>query len=198
MHHIQQCSRRRSRLDRLVARLDDRWGFQAGVAMIEIVVALGVVGVLALMAVPWLNCTFQKSHFTQVMEDMRQARALIESYEAELGAWPPDLNVAFGSRPPPDSLIYCTESNDSNAGHGNEYCTFFDTGNPSGNNEHGGTPEAGYVLRTYDDLARCANVRMAWLKCCGEEPRIVAWGDEETGLPGHPGTANGQGNGPGP
>ncbi|HUP22444.1 MAG TPA: hypothetical protein VNB06_05835 [Thermoanaerobaculia bacterium] len=166
--------------------------------MIEIVVAVGVVGVLALMAVPWLNCSFQKSHFVQVMEDMRQARALIEAYEAELGAWPPDIHAAFGSRQPPDSLIYCTESNDGNAGHGNEYCNFFDSGNPSGQNQHDGSPEVGYILRTYDNLARCANVRMAWLKCCGEEPLIVSWGDEP-GLPGHPGVKQGQGEGgPGP
>jgi type II secretory pathway pseudopilin PulG len=176
----------------LAARLGRRVGLEAGVTLLETIVAIGVIGVLALITVPWISCTFQKSHFTQVMEDMRQARALIESYEAELGAWPPDLGAAFASRPVPDSLIYCTVDADGNAGHGNEYCTFFDTGNPSGNNEHGGTPEAGYILRTYDDLARCANVRMVWLKCCGEEPRIVYWSDDP-GLPGHPGDPQGGG-----
>jgi prepilin-type N-terminal cleavage/methylation domain-containing protein len=182
-------------LRQLSARLGRRLGLQAGVTVIEMIIAVAVVGVLALIGVPWMSCTFQKSHFVQVMEDMRQARAVVEAYEAELGGWPPNLEAAFGSRPVPKSLIYCTESNDGNEGHGNEYCTFFDHGNPSGQNQHEGTPEAGYILRTYDDLARCANVRMAWLKCCGEEPRIVSWG-EDPGLPGHPSDPQGNPSGP--
>jgi type II secretory pathway pseudopilin PulG len=194
MRHVQRFIETAAR--NLAARLGRRAGLEAGVTLLETVIAVAVVGVLALITVPWMSCTFQKSHFTQVMEDLRQARALIESYEAELGAWPPDLDAAFGSRPTPDSLIYCTDLEDGNEGHGNQYCVFFDQGNPSGNNEHGGTPEAGYILRTNTDLARCANVRMAWLKCCGEEPRIVHW-DETADVPGHPGIPQGSGDGGG-
>lgn len=176
-------------------------GLEAGVTMIETVVVVVVVGVLALIAVPWMNCTFEKSHYAQVMEDMRQARALIEAYEAELGAWPPDLDTAFANRRPPDTLIYCTDGDDGNSGHGNEFCQFLDWENPSGQNQHGGT-QSGYILRTYDELSRCADVRMAWLTCCGEEPHVVAWDGDDSDVPGHPGdpqgdTGGGDGGGSG-
>jgi prepilin-type N-terminal cleavage/methylation domain-containing protein len=156
---------------KLAVRLGRRFGSEAGVTLIETIVALAVVGVLALVTVPWMSCTFQKGHFSQVMEDLRLARGLVESYEAELGAWPPDLAAAFGSRPVPDSMIYCTGDGEGDEDEGGEDCAFFESNDPS---------VAGYMLSTQDQLARCVDVRMVWLQCCGEEPRIVRWGEEPT------------------
>jgi prepilin-type N-terminal cleavage/methylation domain-containing protein len=131
-----------------------RWvGWQVGFTLIEVLVVVAVLAIVALIGVPWLTCVFQKSHYTEALEDLRQGRAVVESYEAELGAWPPNLTAAFRDRPVPVGLVYTA-----------------------------GVPTSGYVLRTSDELARCADVRMAWLQCCGEEPRIVTW-DEEPGLP---------------
>jgi type II secretory pathway pseudopilin PulG len=172
-------------------RIGSRFGAETGITLIETIVVMAMVGVLALITVPWMSCTFDKSHYAQVLEDMRQARTLIETYEVELGAWPPDLEAAFGTKPVPKSLIYCTDDIDGNFGHGNEFCTFFDTGNPSGNNNHGGTPEVGYILMTEDLLSRCSGVRMAWLGCCGEEPNLISWDADDSDVPGHPGDPQG-------
>jgi prepilin-type N-terminal cleavage/methylation domain-containing protein len=165
---------------------------QAGVTLIELIVTVGVLGLLATMAVPWMKCSIQKARYARVMDEMRHVRDRVEAYEAELGAWPPDLEAAMRGEPVPDSLVYCTESGDANGGHGNETCLFFDSDNPSGNNNHGGIPGAGYLLRTQDYLSDCAGVRFAWTTCCGRAPELVAWNDD-TGLPGHPGNPQGGG-----
>lgn len=163
---------------------------QQGMTLVEIIVAMGVLSVLATIMVPFGICQIRKAHLASVMEDLVDARAQVELYEAELGVWPPDLEAAYQGQAPPRTLIYCTDGDDADAGHGNEFCTFFDQGNPSGNNNHGGAPYVGYILATNQGVA-CANVRFAWTSCCGGEPIVVAI-DEDGDLPGHPG--NPQGN----
>jgi prepilin-type N-terminal cleavage/methylation domain-containing protein len=166
---------------------------QAGLTLVEVLVTMAVLGILAGAAVPWVSCSLDKARYARTMADLGQVRDSIEAYEAELGAWPPDLEAAMRGRPVPKSLVYCTESGDANKGHGNETCFFFDPDNPSGKNKHGGIPGAGYLLRTHDMLSECADVRVAWTTCCGQPPIIIAWNDD-TKLPGHPGGGNGGGN----
>lgn len=180
------------------ARDQENRAAQQGMTLVEIIVALGVLSVLATIMVPFGLCQMRKAHLASVMEDLMDARAQVELYEAELGVWPPDLETAYQGQKPPTTIVYCTDDDDPNSGHGNEFCSFFDEGNPSGNNNHGGAPYVGYILSTFDGVATCANVRLAWTSCCGREPDIVAV-DEDFDMPGHPGNpqGNGQGNGRG-
>ena len=142
------------------------------------------------------------------MNDLMTTRDLIEIYEMELGSFPPSLQAAYGDRKVPDTIVYCIDVPDANKGHGNEECTFFDEDNPSGNNNHGGMPGMGYILRTIQGIAPCSNVNFAFLSCCGMEPDVVHC-DEEAPSIGHPandkpapcpgfsggGNGNGGGNG---
>jgi prepilin-type N-terminal cleavage/methylation domain-containing protein len=133
-----------------------------GFTAIEILVVMAVVAILALVTVPWISCTFEKSRYSRTLEALRQARAVVDSEEAELGVYPVDLATAYGTRPVPEGITYCT------ADSGDSLCDSFGVD----------FEEAGYVLRTDDEISRCSGARVAWVSCCGAEPTIVAWGEE--------------------
>ncbi len=132
------------------------------------------------------------------VSDLNFARDLIEHHKAEHGFFPGDLKSVFGERAP-EHLIYCVDDPDADAGHGNEFCTFFDPDN-SGGNPPQSAPGIGYLLLTENDLCACRNIDYIWTSCCGLEPDLVAYGETE-GVPGHPGhgpDGPGGGNGGGP
>lgn len=159
---------------------------QAGFTLVEIFVGMAILSILTLILLPRGVCQIRKSQVASVLEDLRVARGQVELFELEHGRWPTTLDEAFGTQEPPDTLFYCTDENDANAGHGNETCLFFDADNPSGNNNHGGVPGGGFMLRTDFNLAQCANVDFAWTTCCGGSPDVITY-DDDFELPGHPG-----------
>lgn len=163
----------------------------AGFTLLGLLTSLAIIGIIAAMATPALTCHIQKSRMTSVLVDLNYGSDLIEAFEIEHGRFPFNLDEVYSSLDPvPDTLIYCIDDEDNNNGHGNEVCSFFDAGNPSGNNNHGGIPDLGYSLRTIENVAPCADFSLAWTYCCGREPRTVATGDEAN-VPGHPGRPNG-------
>lgn len=162
---------------------------EAGITMVEVIIILAVISILALIIMPRVLCVIEKSHMSKIASELAHARDSVEAYELELGAWPPDLSDAFGGRPVPTELVYCTDAGDGNAGHGNEWCSFFDNANPSGGNEHGGMPGVGYILATPASLAtKCQNVNFIYTTCCGTDP-ITVHCDEDVDI-GHPGKSN--------
>lgn len=177
---------------------------QQGITILELLTALAVIGVLAAMLMPYMRCQIDKARYASMLEDLRHARAAIEAFEADLGAFPCSLEEVFGARPVPTSLSYCSaDYNDQNKGHGNDWCDFFDEGNPSGSNNHGGQPGVGYRLWTNRDFSACTGVRFVWHTCCGEEPTFCADPDSgnrghgnkdqnpDCAMPGHPGNPAG-------
>ncbi|HVS12428.1 MAG TPA: prepilin-type N-terminal cleavage/methylation domain-containing protein [Thermoanaerobaculia bacterium] len=179
---------------------------QQGFTLLELLTAIAVIGVLAAMMMPYMRCQIAKSKYASMLEDLRHARATIEAFEAELGDWPCSLQEAFGNRPVPATLDYCSDNVDKDKGHGNEFCDFFDEENPSGSNNHGGIPGVGYRLWTTHDFASCTGVRFVWHTCCGEEPTFCTDPEEagngrgrgnnkdqnpDCAMPGHPGNPQG-------
>jgi prepilin-type N-terminal cleavage/methylation domain-containing protein len=133
-----------------------------GFTAIELLVVMAMVAIVALITVPWLMCSFDKSRYTRTLEALRQARALVDSHESELGVYPVDLATAFGSRPVPEGITYCTADSDD------AVCTDLGVSYET----------AGYVLRTEDEISRCSDARIVWVQCCGAEPMVVPWGEE--------------------
>ena len=171
----------------------------SGLTLIEVILAVAVIGILALIGSKPLMCELSKSRMASKLSDLSIARDLIELHKAELGTYPGSLKTVFEGSPVPDHLIYCVDDADADAGHGNEFCTFFDPGNPGGNPPPQSAPAAGYLLLTENDLCPCKNVDFVWLSCCGMIPDIVEYG-EDRDVPGHPGHGPGgpgQGQGPG-
>lgn len=164
-----------------------------GFTILELLVGIAVLGILATLLIPKGVCQIRKAHVSSILEDISVARAEIELFELEHQRFPDDLEEAFGGKPVPDTLVYCVDIPDANAGHGNEECTFFDEDNPSGNNNHGGVPALGYLLRTHYNVAECANFDFAWTSCCGKEIDKIGF-DDDFELPGHPGKGGGRGN----
>ena len=156
-----------------------------GFSMIELMITAGVLGIVVLIATPVVTCNLQAGRVSGILDDMKHARGQIELFEMEQGRFPVDLQEAYGSGKPPDTVIYCIDPGDGNNGHGNEWCTFFDDGNPSGNNQHGGFPGLGYLLKTHADIAPCKDIDFAMLSCCGQQPEIVHT-HEDRDPPGHP------------
>ncbi len=163
---------------------------QGGFTMVELLVIIAVIGIISIVIYPSLRCAYEKARLASATEDLRVARDKIEAFEIELGSWPGTLQEAFGGAEPPRTLIYCYDGEDKNNGHGNEWCSFFDNSNPSGQNQHGGVPGDSYVLRTIEGLSTtCANVNYVWTACCGQDPEEVAQG--AAGPNGHPGNGAG-------
>ncbi len=157
-----------------------------GFTLIEILIGLTVLSILSMVLMPLATCQIRKGQIAAILEDMRHAKARVEAFELEHGRWPTSLEEAYEGQRPPDTVYYCSDEEDGNNGHGNETCTFFDAGNPSGNNNHGGIPGAGYMMRTDYELAQCANFDFAWTTCCGGAAEVITW-DDDFELPGHPG-----------
>ena len=171
----------------------------AGLTLIEVILAVAVVGILALIGSKPLMCELSKSRMASKLSDLSIARDLIELHKAEFGSFPGDLETVFRDSQVPDHLIYCVDDPDADAGHGNEFCTFFDPGNPGGNPPPQSAPAAGFLLLTENDLCPCKNVDYVWLSCCGMALDLVKYGDDRD-IPGHPGHGPGgpgQGQGPG-
>lgn len=170
---------------------NERWAI-AGFTLIGLLASITIIGILATITVPAFTCQIQKSKMASVMTDLNYGSDLIEAFEIEHGRFPHSLEEVYTREAPPETLIYCIDVPDANNGHGNEVCSFFDNGNPSGNNNHGGIPDLGYSLRTIENVAPCADFSLAWTYCCGREPRRVKPGDEAD-IPGHPGNPQGKG-----
>lgn len=164
----------------------------SGVTLVEVLLAAVVIGILALIATPYFLCSLSKSRMASRLADLQSARDSVELFKAELGSFPLTLEDAYRGAPVPGHLIYCVDDDDANAGHGNEFCTFFDPGNPSDNAPQGALIGVGYLLMTQRDLCPCQDVDFVWLSCCGQEPNVVAPG-EMGDPPGHPGKPKGPG-----
>lgn len=168
-----------------------------GMTFIEVIIVLAVIAILAFFATPPLMCYLSQSRMASQLSDFNFARDLIEAHKAEFGKYPGSLDVAFEGSRTPTHLIYCVDDPDADAGHGNEFCTFFDPDNP------GGAPPqsaqvAGYLLFTDNDLCPCKNIDYVWTSCCGKVPDVVEYG-EDVDVPGHPGHGpGGPGKGGGP
>ena len=159
----------------------------SGFTLVELLVIIAVIGIISIIIYPRVTCMIEKARLSSASEDLRIARDRIEAFEVELGIWPTNLEDAFAGKEPPKTLIYCYDGEDRNNGHGNEWCSFFDNSNPSGQNQHGGVPDAAYVLRTIDGLSStCQNIDYLWTTCCGQDTTEVPPGG--TGPNGHPGT----------
>ncbi len=156
-----------------------------GLTFIEVVVAVAVIAILALIISPPLMCKLSEGKMASKLTEMNFARDLIEAHKAEFGNYPGDLDEVFKNSHVPSHLIYCVDDPDANAGHGNEFCTFFDWDNPGGAPPQS-APSAGYLLLTNNDLCPCKNIDYVWVSCCGMTPDPVEYG-EENGVPGHPG-----------
>ena len=133
-----------------------------GFTLIEILIGVAVLGILAMILIPLATCQIRRAQIASIFEDLRAAKGQVEIFELEHGRWPVSLEEAYEGMAPPKTVYYCTDEDDGNSGHGNETCAFFDPGNPSGNNNHGGVPGAGYMMRTEYGLAECANIDFAW------------------------------------
>jgi len=156
-----------------------------GLTFIEVVVTVAVIGILALIVAPPLMCRLSQNDMSAKIAEMSYARDLIETHKAEYGRYPNNLQEAFKDSHVPSHLIYCVDDPDADAGHGNEFCTFFDWDNPGGAPPQS-VPALGYLLLTTDNLCPCKDIDYFWLSCCGMKPDPVHYG-EETGVPGHPG-----------
>ncbi len=167
----------------------------SGLTLVEVLLAATVIGIISLIATPFFLCTLSKSRMASRLSDLQSARDSVELFKAELGSFPLSLEDAFRGAPVPSHLIYCVDDDDANAGHGNEFCTFYDPGNPSGKAPPGSLMGAGYILMTQRDLCACQDVDFVWLSCCGQEPRFVAPGEMKN-PPGHPGKPKGPGKKP--
>lgn len=156
--------------------------------ILELIIIIAVLGIVAAIMIPRYGCAIQKSRMAEAMEDLERAKGQIEAFKAELGRFPPSLEAAYGDQRPPEDLFYCIDLGDGNAGHGNEWCSFFDPDNPSGNAPVGSLMGIGYILRTKEELAlSCQGVNFAWVTCCGREPQIAGPDDKTPGHPGNPG-----------
>lgn len=156
-----------------------------GFTLIEVLVTVAVIGIVALVVMPRLMCHLSASKMTSKISDLNFARDLIEEHRAELGKYPGSLDVVFEESRTPLHLIYCVDDPDADAGHGNQFCTFFDPDNPGGNPPQS-APGAGYILLTENDLCPCKNVDYVWVSCCGMVPDVVEYGETKD-VPGHPG-----------
>ena len=134
-----------------------------------------------------MACIIQKGKTARTLTRLNDAREKIELFDTELGRWPVSLAEAYQNMNWPGEMVYCTATNDANKGHGNEWCTFFDSGNPSGKNEHGGLPGVGYILATPAALAvSCQNINFVYTTCCGGDPIVVDCGETvDIGHPAH-------------
>lgn len=161
-----------------------------GMTIVEALIIVAVIGILILLGSSPLLCHLSKTRMASELSDLNKARGAIEAFHAELGRWPNSLDEAYRGHRSPENLIYCTDAGDGNAGHGNEWCTFFDAGNPSDENPQASLLGYGYVLMTERDLCACQNVDFGWVSCCGREPRVIGL-DEDIEPPGHPGGGKG-------
>jgi type II secretory pathway pseudopilin PulG len=165
-----------------------------GITLLEVLVVIAVIGIVFTILMPRFTCMIAKGHTAEAVQDLRQARDLIETFETELGVFPSSLQEVYRDRPVPDTLVYCIDDVDHNKGHGNETCMFLDWDNPSGKNQHGGFEGIGYLLRTHENLSPCQNIDFIFTSCCGGEPHVVKIGEMKS-PPGHPGNPGGKGGG---
>ena len=175
----------------------------SGITLLEILLALAVIGILATFIVPRMLCALERSHLTKTIKEIEYARDVVETYMVD-SAWPPETleqayeQVTAGSRLP-SGVFYCSGwYSDPNKGHGND-CDFYDEQNPGGSNpgEKQGTAGVKYIMRTDTDLApRCSKVDFVWLRCCDAAPEVVKTGDWNGPLPGRDNGSDGNGQGP--
>jgi Tfp pilus assembly protein PilE len=179
---------------------------QRGITLFELLTAAVVISVLATMMIPYMKCQLARARYASMLEDLRHTRAAIEAFEAETGDWPCSLQEAFGDRPIPATLDYCSDTGDFDKGDGNEFCFFYDADNP-GNSQNASLVGIGYKLWTTRDVSACTGVKFVWMTCCGDAPKFcIEEGAESTGgkgkgnsedtsanceIPGHPGNSQG-------
>lgn len=174
---------------------------RSGITLMEILLAVAIIGVLGTFLVPRMLCALERSHLTKTIKEIEYARDVVETYMAD-SAWPPETleqaydQVTGGSRIP-SNLFYCSGwHTDPNSGHGND-CDFDDQDNPGESEPGTATAGAKYIMRTDTDLApRCSKVDFVWLRCCGAAPEVIKTGEWHGPLPGWR-TWKGGGNGDG-
>ncbi len=160
---------------------------ELGFTLVELLVTVAVLGIIAIVILPMASCWMQGARFASIMGDFDLVRGQIELYEMETGQWPDTLEDAFPAGSAiPTTILYCTDDEDANNGHGNEDCFFYDPSNPSGKNNHGGIIGGGYLMRTIRDVAPCKNIDFIYTTCCGKEPSVQHMDDPPVKM-GHPG-----------
>ena len=159
----------------------------AGFVLLELLLAVVIVGILATILTPNLVCVLEKSRVTKRFTDVVNARNTVERYMYQFGYPPETLQVAYNSgeskvRVP--SLWYCGDFPDPNRGHGND-CDFFDEENPGKSSPPGAMPGVEFIIRTQPDLAPgCQQVDFIYSTCCGGRPQIIKTGEWSGPLPG--------------
>lgn len=161
----------------------------SGITLLEILLAVAIIGVLSTFIVPRMLCALEKSHLAKKIKEIEYARDVVETYMAD-SAWPPETleqayqQVTGGSRLP-SGVFYCSGwYTDPNSGHGND-CDFDDQDNPGQSEPGAATAGAKYIMRTDTDIApRCSKIDFVWLRCCGGPPEVVKTGEWHGPLPG--------------
>jgi general secretion pathway protein G len=81
-------------------------GRGAGFTLIELVIAVAIVGVLAMMAAPMLEVTAQRQREAELRTALRQIRTAIDAYHELAAAKPPRIETqADGNGYPPDLAV---------------------------------------------------------------------------------------------
>lgn len=65
-------------------------GAPDGFSLVEIMIVVGLIALLAALAIPAFNQSRMKTHATRLAADMRRYAEAFEIYATEKGEWPPD------------------------------------------------------------------------------------------------------------
>jgi hypothetical protein len=140
--------------------------------VLEAMVGLSVILLLLAIGVPRYRCHQLRAHMARALEDLRQARDKVESFEVEFGEFPGSLAQAYAGGIVPAGLQYCLEGSRQQR-EGSEECAMIEPLRGRGE----GSQVVGYLLTTPRSLALCAQVDLAWTTCCGKPLSLVAPGE---------------------
>jgi prepilin-type N-terminal cleavage/methylation domain-containing protein len=82
--------------------------YKRGMTLVEIVIAVSIIGLLASFIIPAVNLAVRSRQNTECARKLRQAVAAFEMYRSETGIWPADKTPAVI---PPEMTDYFAEMN---------------------------------------------------------------------------------------
>jgi prepilin-type N-terminal cleavage/methylation domain-containing protein len=103
------------------AGVDRRRSGQRGFTVLELLMVVAIVGILSMIAVPYLNGRIEKAKLARCMNDLRSVQTTVFTHSDGWELPNPDTfwDVAWsGKKPGP--YDYMVDSQDANAGHGND------------------------------------------------------------------------------